>query len=46
MSTVITDRDKADLGRAAQMVRDGKALRARVMTRIRQRKWREKRKAG
>jgi hypothetical protein len=38
----VTDRDKADLERADAMVKEGKALRQRVLTRQRQRKWRER----
>lgn len=37
------DRDRADIARAAEMVADGKALRARVMGRIRARVFRAKR---
>jgi hypothetical protein len=42
LPTIDTDRDKADLERAAQMVKDGKALRQRVLSRVRQRNWRER----
>ncbi len=37
---MMTETDHADLERAEQMKADGKALRARVLKRIRQRKWR------
>ena len=39
-----TDKDRADIALAADMVAKGKALRARVMGRLRARAWRDRRK--
>lgn len=36
----MTERDKADLQRAEDMVAEGKRLRRQVLARIRQRNWR------
>ncbi len=41
----VTDQDKADLERARLMVEEGKKLRQRVFTRIRQRRFRERKKS-
>jgi hypothetical protein len=38
----MTEKDKADLERAATMIRDGQKLRRQVLGRIRQRTWRER----
>lgn len=42
---IVTDIDRRDYAEADRMVREGKALRQRVNTRIRNRKWRQERKA-
>ncbi len=39
---IVTDRDKVDLERARQLASEGKALRQRVLGRIRQRTYRER----
>ena len=41
-----TDKDRADIARAAELVADGRALRARVMGRIRARVFRDRRDAA
>ncbi len=37
--SIVTERDTADLEQAASLLADGRALRNRVLNRIRQRRW-------